>query len=227
VNKVARAAPASPPTWSAEISRKLRASRAEIAFKQAVIDKLTHENAILKRLKFAARSEAYNAEQKSLLEETPDSDLAAVAAEIEAMAPSTKAAGEKQAPKRERLPANLPRREIHHEPENTTCGGGIPMQRIGEDVAEKQDPSRPGSSGAAGASTGAAHRPLVVIVVVRRVWPGCWRRSLRAPRRRAGRRTSAPARRPGCRGSLTAHGYRSGDRLQPQPLGGVDGATGL
>jgi transposase len=52
--------------------------RSEIAFKQALIDKLTHENAILKRLKFAAKSEAFSAEQKSLLDETLDrlADLA-------------------------------------------------------------------------------------------------------------------------------------------------------
>jgi transposase len=122
-----------------QLRQALRASRAEAAFKQAVIDKLTHENAILKRLKFAAKSEAYNAEQKSLLEETLDSDLAAVAAEIEAMGVSPKTAGDKQAPKREKLPANLPRREIRHEPQDTTCGCGTPMQRIGEDVAEKLD----------------------------------------------------------------------------------------
>ena len=41
----------------------------EIAFKQAAIDKLTHEMAVLKRLKFAAKSEAFNPEQKSLLED--------------------------------------------------------------------------------------------------------------------------------------------------------------
>jgi transposase len=122
-----------------QLRQALRASRAEVAFKQAVIDKLTHENAVLKRLKFAAKSEAYSAEQKSLLDETLDSDLAAVAAEIEGMQASTKAAGEKQVPKREKLPAALPRREIRHEPENTTCGCGTPMQRIGEDVAEKLD----------------------------------------------------------------------------------------
>ena len=122
-----------------QLRQALRASRAEVAFKQAVIDKLTHENAILKRLKFAAKSEAYSAEQKSLLEETLDSDLAAVAAEIEGMQPSGKATGEKPVPKREKLPGNLPRREIRHEPENTTCGCGTPMQRIGEDVAEKLD----------------------------------------------------------------------------------------
>ena len=47
---------------------------AEIAFKQALIDKLTHEMAVLKRMKFAASSERFAStlapEQKSLLEET-------------------------------------------------------------------------------------------------------------------------------------------------------------
>ena len=116
----------------------LRAARAEAAFKQVVIDKLTHENAILKRLKFAAQSERFSAEQKSLLDETLDSDLVAVAAEIEALHPG-RAAGERQQPRREKLPAHLPRRDVHHEPENTACGCGQAMQRIGEDVAEKLD----------------------------------------------------------------------------------------
>ncbi|HJW12070.1 MAG TPA: IS66 family transposase [Albitalea sp.] len=114
----------------------------EVAFKQAVIDKLTHENAILKRLKFAASSEAFSAEQKSLLEETLDADLAAVAAEIESLG-SSKPQGKQQA-RRQPLPPHLPRREIRHEPEDTTCGCGQQMQRIGEDVAEKLD-YRPGS----------------------------------------------------------------------------------
>jgi transposase len=115
----------------------------EVAFKQAVIDKLTHENAILKRLKFAASSEAFNTEQKSLLDETLDADLAAVAAEIESLS-SSKPQGDKQQAKRQALPSHLPRREIHHEPEDTTCGCGQPMQRIGEDVAERLD-YQPGS----------------------------------------------------------------------------------
>jgi transposase len=127
---------------SAEVAHKdeLIAQRdREAAFRQAVIDKLTHENAVLKRLKFAAKSEAYSAEQKSLIEETLDADLAALAVEIEALEPGKKGAQDKQQPKREKLPANLPRREIRHEPENTTCGCGHAMQRIGEDVAEKLD----------------------------------------------------------------------------------------
>ena len=125
-----------------EVARKdaLIAQRdREAAFKQAVIDKLTHENAVLKRLKFAAKSEAFNPEQKSLIEETIDTDLAALAAEIEAIAPSKKKVEDKHKPKREKLPANLPRRDIRHEPERTTCGCGCAMKRIGEDIAEKLD----------------------------------------------------------------------------------------
>jgi len=122
-----------------ELRRIVRATRAELAFKQAFIDKLMHENALLKRLKFAARSEAYTAEQRSLLEETLDADLAAVAAEIEALRPAERASEEKRQPKREPLPPHLPRREIRHEPVSTTCGCGQAMQRIGEDVAEKLD----------------------------------------------------------------------------------------
>lgn len=111
----------------------------EIAFKQAAIDKLTHEMAVLKRLKFAAKSEAFNAEQKSLLEETIDADLAAVERELEELASAPSAQREKQLPKRQALPAHSPRREIRHEPESTTCACGYALQRIGEDVAEKLD----------------------------------------------------------------------------------------
>nr|WP_309958148.1 IS66 family transposase [Variovorax sp. 3319] len=115
----------------------------EIAFKQAAIDKLTHEMAVLKRLKFAAKSEAFNAEQKTLLEETIDADLAAMERELEQLATMPSAQREKQQPKRQALPAHLPRREIRHEPESTTCACGCTLRRIGEDVAEKLD-YRPG-----------------------------------------------------------------------------------
>jgi len=118
-----------------EVQRRDR----EIAFKQAAIDKLTHEMAVLKRLKFAAKSEAFNSEQKSLIEETLDTDLAALAAEIEVLLPKKPAGEDKQTPKRQPLPAHLPRREFHHEPQDTTCGCGQAMKRIGEDVAEKLD----------------------------------------------------------------------------------------
>ncbi len=55
--------------------QKLNSNAQALTFKQTTIDKLTHENAILKRLKFAAQSERFNAQQRSLLEETLDEDL--------------------------------------------------------------------------------------------------------------------------------------------------------
>ena len=128
-----------------EIERRdgeLARRKHEIAFKQATIDKLTHEMAVLKRLKFAAKSEAYSAEQKSLLEEAIDADLAALALEIEQRTPTKADKTEKQQPKRAVLPVDLPRTEHRHEPDSTTCqrpGCGCQLQRIGEDVAEKLD----------------------------------------------------------------------------------------
>ena len=107
----------------------------DVRHKQAVIDKLTHENAVLKRLKFAAQSERYSAEQRSLLEETLDADLQAVSDEIGQLTSGEAAPRDKQQPKRQPLPASLPRREIRHEPESTICRCGCQMKRIGEDVA--------------------------------------------------------------------------------------------
>ena len=117
--------------------RQIERQDHEIAFKQALIDKINHEMAVLKRLKFAARSEAFNAEQKSLLDETIDTDLAALQAELDVVLPVDK--GERNTPRRQVLPAHLPRREIHHEPNSTTCRCGCALKRIGEDVAEKLD----------------------------------------------------------------------------------------
>ena len=111
----------------------------DVRHKQAVIDKLTHENALLKRLKFAAQSERYSAEQRSLLDETLDADLQAVSEEIAQNTSPALAPLGRQQPKRQPLPASLPRREIRHEPESTTCGCGCRMLRVGEDVAEKLD----------------------------------------------------------------------------------------
>ena len=113
----------------------------ELRHQRALSEKLAYECALLKRLQFAARSERHSADQRNLLEEELDSDLAAVEHEIEQLGPA-KPAAQKQQPKRTPLPAHLPRREIHHEPTSTTCstpGCGCQMRRIGEDVAEKLD----------------------------------------------------------------------------------------
>lgn len=119
----------------------------EIAFKQALIDKLTHEMAVLKRLKFAATSERFastlSPEQKSLLEETLDTDISELGRELERERgdgdDKGKDKSDKKQPKRAPLPPHLPRRDVPHEPADTNCGCGQPMQRIGEDVAQKLD----------------------------------------------------------------------------------------
>jgi transposase len=111
----------------------------ELRHQRALNEKLAYENALLKRMKFAAQSERHNAEQRNLLEDEIDADLAAVAKEIEQLEAPATAPKDKQQPKRQALPANLPRREIRHEPESTLCRCGCQMKRIGEDVAEKLD----------------------------------------------------------------------------------------
>ena len=111
----------------------------QLRHQRALNEKLAYENALLKRMKFAAQSERFNAEQRSLLEDEIDADLAAVANEIEQLGAPAASHQDKQQPKRQALPAELPRREIHHEPDSTTCRCGCQMKRFGEDVAEKLD----------------------------------------------------------------------------------------
>jgi len=115
----------------------------ELRHKQAFIEKLTHEMAVLKRLKYASsQSEGFSGEQKSLLAEAIDEDLEALSRELEHEKPATSAAtpeASKQQPKRQVLPSHLARREIRHEPPTTVCSCGCALKRIGEDVAEKLD----------------------------------------------------------------------------------------
>lgn len=134
--------PQSLQSLSAEELRELTTRlMTQLRHQSALLDKLTHENALLKRMKFAAQSERFNPEQKSLLEDEIEADLAAVATEIDALqeAQAPAKVEEKKVPKRAPLPANLPRREIRHEPESTMCQCGCQMKRVGEDVAEKLD----------------------------------------------------------------------------------------
>ena len=47
----------------------------ELRHSQALNARLTHKNALLKRLKFATQSERFSAAQRSLLEKTIDENL--------------------------------------------------------------------------------------------------------------------------------------------------------
>ena len=99
-------------------------------------DKLSMEIALLRRHRFGKRSEGLDVHQYGMLEDLVDEDTSAIEAEMEKISvkPEKKS---KQQPKRQALPAHLPRTEIRHDPENTQCACGCQMQRIGEDVSER------------------------------------------------------------------------------------------
>lgn len=117
----------------------------DILYRQTRIDQLTHEMAVLKRWKFGKSREHLDVTQASLLDEAIDGDIAAIEVELAQLSPAPAAKSDtapQALPKRAPLPANLPRREVRHEPASTTCqapGCGCQMKRIGEDVAEKLD----------------------------------------------------------------------------------------
>lgn len=106
---------------------------------ERIIEQLSHEIAILKRHKFAKRSEQISPAQGSLLDDMLNTDLEAIDAELKALRPALTLDKPRQQPKRAPLPAQLPRTVIRHEPENTQCACGCQLQRIGEDVSEKLD----------------------------------------------------------------------------------------
>ena len=124
----------------ASLDQTISSKDREILYRQAKIDQLTHEMAVLKRWKFGRSREQLDAGQASLLDETIDADIAAIEQELHDLAPTDKAAKDpRQQPKRAALPPELPRVELHHEPDSTTCTCGCQLKRIGEDVSEKLD----------------------------------------------------------------------------------------
>ena len=103
--------------------------------------------AVLRRWKFGRSRESLPAVQLTLIDEAVDADIAAIEVELDSLREQLGGtANERRLPRREPLPASLPRTEFRHEPETTTCssaGCGAPLERIGEDVSEKLD-YRPG-----------------------------------------------------------------------------------
>jgi transposase/polyhydroxyalkanoate synthesis regulator phasin len=124
----------------ASLDQTISSKDREILYRQAKIDQLTHEMAVLKRWKFGRSREQLDAGQARLLDETIDADIAAIEQELQDLAPPANTAKEpRQQPKRAALPPELPRVELHHEPDSTTCTCGCQLKRIGEDVSEKLD----------------------------------------------------------------------------------------
>jgi len=125
--------------FAAGLIERLGRQDQELRYKQVKIDQLTHEMAVLKRWKFAARSEQLHGVQRTLLDEAIDADLEAIAAELATLRSPEHTPSAKDKPKRSPLPAHLPRVEVRHEPERTVCSCGCALKRIGEDVSEKLD----------------------------------------------------------------------------------------
>ena len=114
----------------------------EIKFKDAKLERLTFELARFKAWKFAARTERLNAAQRQMFEDTAAEDEADLQAQLDALkAASAQVPAERpqRQPRRQKLAEHLRRIEHTHEPADTTCACGAPMQRVGEDVSERLD----------------------------------------------------------------------------------------
>ncbi len=124
---------------AAQLLSKVDTMGRKIHRDETIIEQLSHEIAILKRHKFAKRSEQISPAQGSLLDDLLNTDLEAIEAELNALRPTPTSDATRQKPKRAPLPPQFPRTVICHEPENTQCVCGCQLQRIGEDVSEKLD----------------------------------------------------------------------------------------
>ncbi len=119
----------------------------DIAWRDAKLEKITFELARLKRWKFGAMSEAMDAQQRQMFQDTllqDEADLEAQLAALQAALPKTAATPKapRRRPRRQALPDHLRRVEHRHKPESTACATpdcGQPMSRVGEDVSERLD----------------------------------------------------------------------------------------
>ena len=110
----------------------------DIVYKDAKIATLTHEIARLKRWMFAARSERMDPAQRALFEERVANDIAALEVQLDAL--REPATPPRDPPRREALPAHLPRIETRIEPDSCQCAAcGAALTLIGEDVTELLD----------------------------------------------------------------------------------------
>jgi len=100
---------------------------------------LTFELAYYKRIRFANKSEQFSVEQRELFEESWNTDIAALEAEVKPLNSAPKPA-KRAGAGRQPLPDHLPRIEHRHEPESCTCVQcGRDLVKIGEDVSEHLD----------------------------------------------------------------------------------------
>ena len=94
--------------FAADLIETLANKDRELRHRELKIEQLTHEMSLLKRWKFAARSEQLHGAQRTLFEETIAADLEAIAVELAALSPAEQRPASKEQPKRSPLPATCP-----------------------------------------------------------------------------------------------------------------------
>ena len=129
------------------LDKRIDSQAQGIKWRDAKIESITFQLAKLKAWKFGAKTEAMNAEQRDIFEETLCADQASLEAQLATLQGATPGASAPQKeprrqPKREALPAHLARVDQHIEPEDTHCPTpecSQPMVRVGEDISERLD----------------------------------------------------------------------------------------
>lgn len=122
-------------------AKTIQAKDAAIRAKDLKIEALAHELALIRRIRFGVKSETLAPLQRDVFEETLDTDLAAIEAEVgQLQASRTDTKPKRPRAGRQPLPDHLPRIEHRHEPASCTCGHcGNGLVKIGEDITEQLD----------------------------------------------------------------------------------------
>jgi transposase len=114
----------------------------QIKFQSAKIEALNFEVARLRNWRFGSSSESLQHSAQAVLFEQILADTQiedrAAQGEQQGQAPAAPPRDKRQ-PVRQALPEKLPRIEHHHEIEQTVCGCGQPLKRIGQEVSEQLD----------------------------------------------------------------------------------------
>lgn len=127
---------------AAGLAETLQRTQNDLTARELAYQKVVHELAQLKRLRFGVKSEALGAAMRDLFDETLATDIAACEARLETLTPleSEHKPAARQHKGRVPLPAHLKRIEQRHEPESCQCGRcGADLVKIGEDVSEQLD----------------------------------------------------------------------------------------
>jgi transposase len=135
------------PKWISEVADRLvkeaqKTARlnAELHTANIKIQALTLELAHHRRMRFGAKAEAFSAEQRDLFQETWESDLAELEAQVDAQVEVDAPRKKRARAGRQPLPDHLERVVHLYEPDSCTCGQcGGDLVKIGEDITEQLD----------------------------------------------------------------------------------------